>query len=81
MEPAVNPSPDDLLSAAALAESIASEMTKAADTLAKQGKAAAVRALLAEARHHTVEAIRLRAQAAALRKASEAKPRARGQPD
>ena len=65
--------PAKLLAAAELAENIASEMAVAADALAKQGKIDTVRALLEEARRHTVEAIRLRAQAKALQRAGEAR--------
>ena len=72
--------PAKLLAAAELAENIASEMAVAADALAKQGKIDAVRALLEEARRHTVEAIRLRAQAKALQRAGEARSEPPEQP-
>ncbi|GEP05634.1 hypothetical protein [Methylobacterium oxalidis] len=66
-------SPAELIAAAEMAESIVSEMAAAADALTKKGKAAAVRALLEEARRHTAEAIRLRAQAAALQQRGDAR--------
>ena len=71
-------SPVELVAAAELAENIASELATAADTLAKQGQTKAVRALLEEARRHAVEAIRLRAQAAALRQTRSARARPEG---
>ena len=59
----MNEAAADLLEAAYLAETIASEFAAAADYLSKKGNAVVARALLKEARRHTVQAIRLRAQA------------------
>jgi hypothetical protein len=58
----MNKAAADFIEAACLAETIASELAAAADYLSKKGNAVVARALLKEARHHTVQAIRLRAQ-------------------
>ena len=50
---------------AALAESIATEMGRAAHHLAEQGQAATAEALLWQARHNRIQALRLRAEAGA----------------
>ena len=51
--------------AAALAESTATEMARAAHHLGGQGQAPTAAALLRQARHHRVQALRLRAEAGA----------------
>ena len=58
----MNEAAADFLEAAYLAETIASELAAAADYLSKKGNAVVARALLEEARRHTVQTIRLRAQ-------------------
>ena len=50
---------------AALAESIATELARAARHLAEQGQAATAEVLLQQARHNRVLALRLRAEAGA----------------
>ncbi|WP_336492143.1 hypothetical protein [Methylobacterium nigriterrae] len=77
----MTPSSADLLSAAALAECIATELASAADALATKGKRQAVRVLLEEARRHTVEAIRLRAQARLLQEQGDTKSESPDQSD
>ena len=64
----MNEAAADLLEAAYLAETIASELAAAADHLGKKGNALAARALLKEARRHTIQALWLRAQAGAQRR-------------
>jgi len=51
----MNEAAADLLEAAYLAEAIASELAAAADYLGKKGNAVVARALLEEARRHTVQ--------------------------
>ena len=67
-EAAMNRAATDLLDTAYLAETIASELAVAADHLGKKGNAVAARALLKEARRHTIQALWLRAQAGAQRR-------------
>jgi hypothetical protein len=64
----MNRAATDLLDTAYLAETIASELAAAADHLGKKGNAVAARALLKEARRHTIQALWLRAQAGAQRR-------------
>jgi hypothetical protein len=51
------------VSTAALAESIATELARAAHHLSEQGQAATAEALLQQARHNRILALRLRAEA------------------
>ena len=64
----MNRAATDLLDTAYLAETIASELAAAADHLGKKGNAVAARALLKEARRHTIQALWLHAQAGAQRR-------------
>jgi hypothetical protein len=64
----MNRAATDPLDTAYLAETIASELAAAADHLGNKGNAVAARALLKEARHHTIQAVWLRAQAGAQRR-------------
>jgi hypothetical protein len=64
----MNRAATDLLDTAYLAETIASELAAAAEHLGKKGNAVAARALLKEARRHTIQAVWLRAQAGAQRR-------------
>jgi hypothetical protein len=55
----------NLIRTAALAETIATELARAAHQLGQQGHAAAAEALLRQARYNSGQALRLRAEASA----------------
>ena len=61
--------------AAINAEAVASDLASAADHLAQSGRTIVAQALLQHARHYRVQAMKLRAQAAAEHYATVAKPR------
>jgi hypothetical protein len=69
----MNKAAADFFDAAYLAETIASELATAAYHLGRKGNTIVARALLEEARRHTVQAVRLRAQVRSTAKRSHVK--------
>jgi hypothetical protein len=75
IEAAMKPLLPNRIAAASIAEGVAKDLASAADHLDQMGRTVIAQALLEQARRHRVQAIRLRALAAADRYATIAKPR------
>ena len=75
IEAAMKPLLPNRIAAASIAESVATDLASAASHLAQIGRTVVAQALLQQARRHRVQAIRLRALAAAEHYATISKPR------
>jgi hypothetical protein len=71
----MKPLPPNHITAASIAEGVATDLASAADHLAQMGRTVVSQALLEQARRHRMQAIRLRALVAAEHCAAIAKPR------